>query len=90
MIRFSAISELKSRKKAKNDADLNSIVSKSSCDDRRTNLRGKETGKFLLVLPTTVNGTELSAQEYRDVILLRYHTVLIRFSPRIGFEGRVG
>jgi hypothetical protein len=36
-------------------------------------LRGQDTGQWLMVLPSsTVNGTELSAQEFRDSILLRY------------------
>jgi hypothetical protein len=43
-----------------------------SCDNRRTILRGKETGQWLLVLSLTVNGTELSAQEFRDALLLQY------------------
>jgi hypothetical protein len=43
-----------------------------SCDNRRTILRGKETGQWLLVLTLTVNSTELSAQEFRDALLLRY------------------
>jgi hypothetical protein len=54
------------------DKELRSIVSKLSCDDRRTILRGKDTGQWLSVLPSTVNGTELSAQEFRDSLLLRY------------------
>jgi hypothetical protein len=41
-------------------------------DDRRTILRGKDTGQWLSVLPSTVNGTELSAQDFRDSLLLRY------------------
>jgi hypothetical protein len=43
-----------------------------SCDNRRKILRGKETGQWLLVLPLADNGTELSAQEFRDALLLRY------------------
>jgi hypothetical protein len=30
------------------------------------------TGQWLSVLPPTANGTELSAQEFRDALLLRY------------------
>jgi hypothetical protein len=63
--------ELKSRNQAKYDSELNSIVSKLSCDTLRTIVRGKETGQWISVQPSTVNGTELSAQEYRDALLLR-------------------
>jgi hypothetical protein len=31
-----------------------------------------DAGQWLSVLPSTVNGTELSAQEFRDALLLRY------------------
>jgi hypothetical protein len=45
---------------------------KVQCDLRRTILRGKATGQWISVTPSTVNGTVLSAQEYRDAFLLRY------------------
>jgi hypothetical protein len=48
------------------------IVNKILCDDCRTILRDRNTGQWLTVPPSTVNGTELSAQEFRDSILLRY------------------
>jgi hypothetical protein len=64
--------ELKHRMKLSNDMDLASIIDKLPCDDDRTILRGKDTGQWLSVPPSTVNGTELSAQEFRDSILLRY------------------
>lgn len=41
-------------------------------DTRRAILRGTRTGQWLSVLPSTVNGTELSAQEFRDSLHLRY------------------
>jgi hypothetical protein len=34
--------------------------------------RGKQTGQWLSVTPSAFNGTELSAQEFRDALLLRY------------------
>jgi hypothetical protein len=34
--------------------------------------RGKETGAWLSVLPSIVNGTELSAEEFRDALTIRY------------------
>jgi hypothetical protein len=67
----STTSEVRTRKRAKNDSDLTSIISKLNCDLRRTILRGKETGQFLSVMPSTINGTELSAVEFRDALLLR-------------------
>jgi hypothetical protein len=39
---------------------------------KRTITRGKETGTWLTILPTFVNGTELSSHEWRDSFLLRY------------------
>jgi hypothetical protein len=38
----------------------------------RTIRRGTETGAWLSVLPSTVCGTELSAQEFRHAICMRY------------------
>jgi hypothetical protein len=64
--------EIKPRQVAANEKALESIVSKLPCDVRRTILRGKVTGSFLSVLPSTVNGTELSKTEFRDALLLRY------------------
>ena len=34
--------------------------------------RASKTGAWLTVLPSTVNGTELGAQEWRDALFLRY------------------
>ena len=65
-------SELVTRNKATNEKALASILSGVSCDDRRTILRGKDTGRWLSITPSTVNGTELSMQEFRDSLLLRY------------------
>jgi hypothetical protein len=56
---------------AKNESSLNDLASKMSCNNHRTILRGKETGQWLSVLPSAVNGTELSSQEFRDALLLR-------------------
>jgi hypothetical protein len=61
------------RKQEECDLALQSIASTLSCDNRRTVLRGKETGQWLSILPSMVNGTMLSAaQEYRDFLLLCY------------------
>jgi hypothetical protein len=64
--------KLKLRNAAKSESSLNDLASKMSSNNRRTILRGKETGQWLPVLPLTVNGTELSAQEFRDALLLLY------------------
>ena len=64
--------ELKQRKIMLHNTTLESLTSKLSCDDERTILRGRTTGQWLSVPPSTVNGTELSAQEFRDALLLRY------------------
>jgi hypothetical protein len=64
--------ELKLRNAAKSESSLNDLASKMSCDNHRTILRGKETGQWLSVLPSAVNGTQLSAEEFRDALLLRY------------------
>ena len=34
--------------------------------------RAAKNGAWLTVLPSTVNGTELGAQEWRDALFLRY------------------
>jgi hypothetical protein len=52
--------KLKPCNAAKSESSLNDLASKMSCNNRRTILRGKETGQWLSVLPSTVNGTELS------------------------------
>jgi hypothetical protein len=65
--------ELKLRSAAKNESSLKELASKMSCDNCRTILRGKEDWS---VAPgtavNTVKGTERSAQEFRDALLLRY------------------
>ena len=38
----------------------------------RQMIRAEKTGAWLTVLPPTVNGTELGAQEWRDAFFLRY------------------
>jgi hypothetical protein len=39
---------------------------------KRTITRGKETGRWLTILPTFVDGTELSSHEWQESFLLRY------------------
>jgi hypothetical protein len=64
--------ELQPRKDVKHDSILASIISTLSCDNHRTILRGQERGKWLLVMPSVVDGTQLLAQEYQDALLLCY------------------
>jgi hypothetical protein len=61
--------ELHIHKQEECDLALHSIASTLSCDNRRTILRGKETGQWLSILPSTVNGTMLLAQDYRHSLL---------------------
>lgn len=53
--------ELRERKLAEYELRLDSIARDLSPDDRRTILRGQETGQWLSVPPSTIHGTELSA-----------------------------
>jgi hypothetical protein len=71
--------ELKARTKLSNNMDLLAfIVNKLSCNDRtRTILQGKDTGQWLMVLPSMINGTELSTQE----LLSRFHSAELYQDP---------
>jgi hypothetical protein len=64
--------ELKLRNDAKSESSLKDLALKISCDNHRTILRGTETGQWLSVLPSTVNGTELLAEDLHDALLLWY------------------
>ncbi len=48
------------------------LMLKLPVDTRRTLERGKETGTWLSIAPTIVQGTVLSSQEFRDSLHLRY------------------
>jgi hypothetical protein len=73
---LAAIKAVKSEHKLHNQAecekDVISLTLKLSCDDQRTVLQGQETGQWLSAMPSTVNGMELSAHEFRDALLLRH------------------
>jgi hypothetical protein len=64
--------KLKCRKATEYSAALTSSLLLMHGDTRRTILHGKETGIWLTLAPSTVNGTELSTQEFRDHLFLRY------------------
>jgi hypothetical protein len=55
--------------------EMESILRTIPKGESRTIRRGRETGAWLSILPSTVNGTELSAQEFRDAISMRYGIV---------------
>jgi len=60
-----ARNEIKAEKKEKyDDSALDSIIGIMSRDKQRSILCGKDTGRFLTTMPSVVNGTELSAQEF--------------------------
>ena len=65
-------SELTSRRKTINDSALRTVISKLPPLLCRAIERSKLTGQWLSLSPSTVNGTELSAQEFRDALFLRY------------------
>jgi hypothetical protein len=71
-LRKAVTAEIKTRRSDKQDSTLSTILADLDYDTRRTILRGKETGQWLSVMPSTLNGTELSAQEFRDALLLRH------------------
>jgi hypothetical protein len=51
--------ELKLRNATKSESSLNDLASKMPCNNRRTILRGKETGQWLSALPSTMYFLEL-------------------------------
>jgi hypothetical protein len=55
-----------------NQRKLDSILKKLPPERCRTILRGEETGAWLSSSPSIVNGTELSTQEFRDALHMRY------------------
>jgi hypothetical protein len=64
--------ELKKRRDLANKAHLDSILGLMTKDLSRTVRRGCDTGAWLTVMPSTIAGTELSADEYRDSLHMRY------------------
>jgi hypothetical protein len=66
--------ELKLGNEAKCESEMTMLTSKLFCDDRsRTIFQGQETGQWLLLLPSrTGNGAGISAQEFRDALLLQH------------------
>jgi hypothetical protein len=71
-IRKDTIAELRKRKTQRHDKELSSILAPLPCHTIRHLKTSTETGAWLSVMPSTVNRTELSAQEFRNKLLIRY------------------
>ena len=68
-------SEIRKRNVEKCNNQLTNLTKNMSDTERRTIMRGKDTGQWLSVVPSLLNGTVLSPQEFRDGLALRYaHT----------------
>ena len=70
--REAVISEMKDRKLEDNEAKLSDVLQCVDAETARSLLKGTKTGHWLSALPSFVNGTELSAQQFRDALLIRY------------------
>jgi hypothetical protein len=64
--------ELRKRSVERSDKQMCAILLRLPKGESRIIRRGQETGAWLSLLPSTVNGTELSAQEFRDAVSMRY------------------
>jgi hypothetical protein len=71
-MRVTVATEVESHRTKKLDSTMTNILGGLECDTCRTILQGKETGQWLSVMPSNLNGTELSAQEFRDALLLHH------------------
>jgi hypothetical protein len=67
-----ANAELKTRQSNHLESQLSEILDTLSPDIRRAILRAKDTGHWLSIFPSIINGTVLSPQEFRDALFLRY------------------
>ena len=70
--RTAVIHICKDRKADEYESKYTELSSEWDVLKKRTITRGKETGTWLTLQPTFVNGTELSSHEWRDSFLLRY------------------
>jgi hypothetical protein len=65
--------ELKSCKTVMNEMALTLILDQLDCDTAcRTIRQGTKRWQWLSIMPSMLNGTELSVQEFRDALLLCY------------------
>jgi hypothetical protein len=67
-----ARAEIRKRNVQDSKVKLEKLLRPLDDDSTRTIRRGRDTGAWLTVPPSTVNGTELSAQEFRDALAMRY------------------
>jgi hypothetical protein len=63
---------MKEQKTKDQEAELSNILSTMDAETARTVGRGTECGQWLSAIPSRVNGTELSALEFRDALHMRY------------------
>ena len=64
--------ELKLRRSQECESELKRLSQTMTPAKCRTLMQGNKTGQWLSILPTAVNSTILSPQEYRDSLYLRY------------------
>ena len=64
--------EYKAEKMAKADNELESLTSSIPAPLKRTISRGKKTGAWLTTIPSELNGTGLSRDEWRDMLSVCY------------------
>ena len=64
--------EYRERNQIQAQKKLDKILQELPDGRRRTITRGQKTGAWISVLPSTINGTELSSQEFRDALYMRY------------------
>jgi hypothetical protein len=80
--------ELKKPNQALHDEKLATLLRPMTAEKSRTISRGKETGAWLSVLPSTVNGTTLSAQEFQDTSSMRHAETPHNFPDK--YDGALG
>lgn len=68
---------------------LDSLLSFMSCSQSRTAERTKETGAWLSILLTTINGCNLSKGEFWDSLRMRYGLTLKDIATLAPFSSRV-
>jgi hypothetical protein len=67
-----AVAESKKDKVAEEERDLERILSTKTAFATRRLQRAKSTGVWLTAMPNRLNGTDLTAEEFRDSLHLRY------------------
>jgi hypothetical protein len=66
-----ARADAKSSLKDRNDETLSNLLAASTPFDKRRIVRSASTGAWLTTLPNTLNGSDLSTEEFRDGVRLR-------------------